>query len=223
MTLTLGEPEFLPKPLPERVVHITFTGEETVGESIVAETKDEAFAKSYPGAADKFAFDTMFIIYGVLDDLTPIRQMQYVHLDLTNAMPVMNMVPSPKLVVHNVGMVIRRLPPFEEEIVADTAFLNPVPEPKEEEAAAEEEEEEVAVGGVVAVKKPPVLPIDEATGVPNADPKAAAAADAAAAEEEAAGAVAKAPPRAQGALPAGAAAAADAAVAGNKRGLRRGV
>jgi len=232
VTLTLGEPEFLPTPLPERVVHIMFTGEETVGESIVAETKDEAFAATYPGAGEKFAFDTMFIIYGVLDDLTPIKQMQYVHLDLTNAMPVMNMVPSPKLVMHNVGMVIRRLPPFEEEIAADTKFLNPVPEPKEEEeAAAEEEEEEeeevVAVGGEVAVKKPPVLPVDETTGIPDADPKAAAAADAAAAaaveEEEAAGGVTKAPPRAQGALPAGAAVAADAAVAGNKRGLRRGV
>ena len=104
----------------------------------------------------------------------------------------MSVNPSPKLVLQNIGVVIRRLPALEEEIEADTLMLNPLPEEKEE----EEEEEE-------AVKKPAGLPMNGA-GVPDATalpPQQAA--------------VGQAPPRANGALPAAAAAAAN-------RALRRG-
>lgn len=123
VTLTLAAPENLPSIPLGGEIRVNFQGQETVGDSIMAEVQDEAVARTYPGAGEKFVFDTSFVKVGALDDLTPVQQMRYVHLDLRQAVPVMAVDVRPKLFVHNVGMVIRRVPPTPAEVASDADYM----------------------------------------------------------------------------------------------------
>lgn len=121
---------------------------------------NKQFAVALPSAFDPVAFPTMWIMYGPLDDLSPIKHMAYAHMDLTHAVPVMNTIPAPKLLLRNVSVVVRRTPPTPEEVEADAAFF----------AKAEEALITAATAAAAAAEAAAAVEAEEAEPVAVADP-----------------------------------------------------
>jgi hypothetical protein len=122
-------------------------------------------------------------MYGPLDDLGPIKGMVYAHMDLTHATPIMHSIPAPKLLLRNVGVVVRRAVPTPEEAEADAAFFAKAEEAMVAAAATPAAVAETAAAAVVAEEGEPVVVADPA-GAVGAVPAAVAVVPAAAAAKD---------------------------------------